>query len=159
MQPRTPNPETLEHPTWHCSVKETDWAAEIELFRKGVAEDGQGAGQAVREGLGSLELPRPGSLGPLDLPGAAAAALPAGLGAGLEGLGDHFSAGVEGAQVQARLNQVRAGRMARSAWVGKAGNHEGGRPWVYLSTADSTLLSQVAPAEALSSTPRSSMCA
>ena len=36
------------------SVKETDWRAELELFGKGVVEDGTEAGQLVGRGLGSL---------------------------------------------------------------------------------------------------------
>lgn len=89
-------------------MKETDWRAEIESFGKAVAEDGAEAHAAVQKGLGSLEPMLDGARLPRALPGPPA--LPAGLGAGLEGLSDSFSAaqvGESAQQVQARINQVR----------------------------------------------------
>ena len=57
-----------------CSLKETNWKAELQSFSKGVADDSAEARELVHKGLGSLER----------FPKEATAHLPAGLGAGLE---------------------------------------------------------------------------
>lgn len=77
------------------SVKDTDWRAELESFSKGVAEDSAEATHLVHKGLEGF-------------PKEATAHLPAGLSAGLEGLGEHISAGVDSGHLQEHLNKVPA---------------------------------------------------
>lgn len=76
-----------------CSVKETDWRAELESFTKGVAEDSAEASQLVHKGLERF-------------PKEATAHLPAGLGAGLEGLSESMTGSLDSAQVQEHINKV-----------------------------------------------------
>ena len=77
-------------------MKETDWRAELETFGKGVADDSHEAQDIMHKGLSSLE----------SFPRQATAHLPAGLGAGLEGFGEHISGGVDPTLVQQRINKV-----------------------------------------------------
>lgn len=86
---------TTTQSVW-CSVKETNWRAELETFGKGVANDSQEAQDIVHRGLNSLE----------SLPRQATAHLPAGLGVGLEGFGEQMSGGVDPTLVQQRINKV-----------------------------------------------------
>jgi len=79
-----------------CSVKETNWRAELETFGKGVANDSQEAQEIVHRGLESLE----------SIPRQATAHLPAGLGVGLEGFGEQMSGGVDPTLAQQRINKV-----------------------------------------------------
>ena len=89
-----------------CSVKETDWRAEIQSFGKAVHEEGAEAQAAVQKGLHNLEPmldPRPAAQPAR--PGRASRRA----GHRLEGLGDSFHAagvGESAAQVHARFNQV-----------------------------------------------------
>ena len=77
-------------------MKDTDWRAELETFGKGVADDSHEAQEIMHKGLSSLE----------SFPRQATAHLPAGLGAGLEGFGEHISGGVDPTLVQQRINKV-----------------------------------------------------
>ena len=81
---------------WHCSVKDTNWRAELETFGKGVADDSHEAQEIMQKGLSSLE----------SFPRQATAHLPAGLGAGLEGFGEQIAGGVDPTIVQQRINKV-----------------------------------------------------
>ena len=74
-------------------MKETDWKAELQSFSKGVAEDSAEASQLVHKGLERF-------------PKEATAHLPASLGVGLEGLGDHMPGSLDSVQVQEHFNKV-----------------------------------------------------
>ena len=75
------------------SVKETDWRAELQSFSKGVQEDSAEASQLVHKGLERF-------------PKEATAHLPASLGVGLEGLGEHVSGSLDAVQVQEHFSKV-----------------------------------------------------
>ncbi|CAL8468843.1 g8384 [Coccomyxa elongata] len=78
------------------SVKETDWRAELQSFSKGVAEDSAEASQLVHKGLERFPKAK----------AEATAHLPASLGVGLEGLGEHVSGSLDAVQVQEHFNKV-----------------------------------------------------
>ena len=61
-----------------------------------MADDSHEAQEIMHKGLSSLE----------GFPKQATAHLPAGLGAGLEGFGEHIAGGVDPTQVQQRINKV-----------------------------------------------------
>ncbi len=63
-----------------------------------MADDSHEAQEIMHKGLSSLE----------SFPRQATAHLPAGLGAGLEGFGEHISGGVDPTLVQQRINKVTA---------------------------------------------------
>lgn len=75
------------------SVKETDWKAELHSFSKGVAEDSAEASHIVHKGLERF-------------PKEATAHLPASLGVGLEGLGEHMTGSLDSQQVQEQFTKV-----------------------------------------------------